>query len=105
MEWSPSSICRLTTPAIITANRHSSAATDFREGEFAQWLDQARNAPSALDRGGYVALLQESQNVRPFTYRAVEPGLFAAIVTQQIPPGPGPSGGSGGVSVRPSGAK
>src|SRR6266853_1033074 len=31
MEWSRSSICRLTTPAIITANRHSSAATDFRE--------------------------------------------------------------------------
>jgi cytochrome o ubiquinol oxidase subunit II len=75
------------------------------EDEFAQWLDRARNAPSALDRNGYVALSQESQNVRPFTYRAVESGLFRAIVTQQIPPGPGPSGGSGGVSVRLSGAK
>jgi cytochrome o ubiquinol oxidase subunit II len=73
--------------------------------EFAHWLDQARNASSALDRNGYLALSQESQNVRPFTYRAVEPGLFEAILTRQIPPGPGPSGGSGGVSVRPSGAK
>src|SRR6266403_1999533 len=31
MEWSRSSICRLTSPAIITANRSSSAATDFPE--------------------------------------------------------------------------
>jgi cytochrome o ubiquinol oxidase subunit II len=75
------------------------------EDEFARWLDRARNAPSALDRNGYVALLQQSRNVRPFAYRAVEPGLFQAIVTQQIPPGPGPAGASGGVSVRPSGAK
>jgi cytochrome o ubiquinol oxidase subunit II len=75
--------------------------------EFAQWLDAARNVGSTLDRNSYIALSQESQNVRPFTYRTVEPGLFQAIVTQQIPPGPGPSGGSGGVSVsvRPIGAK
>jgi cytochrome o ubiquinol oxidase subunit II len=71
--------------------------------EFARWLDTARNAGSALDRNGYIALSQESQNVRPFTYRTVELGLFDAIATQQIPPGPGPSGG--GISVRPIGAK
>jgi cytochrome o ubiquinol oxidase subunit 2 len=74
------------------------------DDEFAQWLDRARNA-STLDRNGYVALLQQSQNVRPFAYRAVEPDLFQAIVTQQIPPGPGPSGGSGEISVRPAGGK
>jgi cytochrome o ubiquinol oxidase subunit II len=73
--------------------------------EFAQWLDGARSAQSVLNRSAYTALLQESQNVRPFTYRTVEAGMFDAIVTQQIPPGPGPSGGSGGVSVRPIGAK
>ena len=73
--------------------------------QFAQWLDTARNAGSTLDRNGYIALLQESQNVRPFTYRTVEPGLFDAIATQQIPPGPGPSVASGGVPVRPVGAK
>jgi cytochrome o ubiquinol oxidase subunit 2 len=75
------------------------------EDEFARWLERARNAPSALDRNGYIALLQESQNVRPFSYRAVEPGLFQAIVTQHIPPGPGPSGGGGSASVPPSGAR
>jgi cytochrome o ubiquinol oxidase subunit 2 len=73
--------------------------------EFTQWLDRARNAESVLDRSGYIALSQESQDVRPFTYRTVEPDLFQAILTQQIPPGPGPSGGNGGVSVRPIGAK
>src|SRR6266849_6294753 len=31
MEWSRSCTCRQTTAASITANRHSSAATDFRE--------------------------------------------------------------------------
>jgi cytochrome o ubiquinol oxidase subunit 2 len=73
--------------------------------DFARWLDTVRTAGSALDRNTYIALAQESQNVRPFTYRTVEPNLFQAIVTQQIPPGPGPSAGSGGVSVRPIGAK
>jgi cytochrome o ubiquinol oxidase subunit II len=73
--------------------------------EFAQWLDGARSAQSVLNRSAYTALLQESQNVRPFTYRTVEAGLFDAIVTQQIPPGPGPSVAGGGVSVRPIGAK
>jgi cytochrome o ubiquinol oxidase subunit II len=73
--------------------------------EFAQWLDGARSAQSDLNRSAYTALLQESQNVRPFTYRTVEAGLFDAIVTQQIPPGPGPSVAGGGVSVRPIGAK
>jgi cytochrome o ubiquinol oxidase subunit II len=74
-------------------------------GEFAQWLDAARNAGSTLDRNGYIALSQESQNVRPFTYRTVEPGLFDAIATLQIPPGPGPSAAGGGIPVRPIGAK
>jgi cytochrome o ubiquinol oxidase subunit 2 len=73
--------------------------------KFARWLDTARNAGLALDRNGYIALSQESQNVRPFTYPMVEPGLFQAIVTLQIPPGPGLSVGIGGVSVRPIGAK
>ena len=68
---------------------------------FAQWLTTARQAGPALDRTGYSALSQQSRNVAPFTYRAVEPNLFEAVVTQQIPPGPGPSAGRGGPGVRP----
>ena len=69
---------------------------------FAQWLTTARQAGPALDRTGYSALSQQSRNVAPFTYRAVEPNLFEAVVTQQIPPAPGPSAGRAapGVPVR-----
>src|SRR5262249_11133237 len=75
------------------------------DDEFARWLDAARNAGSTLDRTAYISLSQESHTVRPFTYRTVEPGLFDAIVTLQIPPGPGPSAAGGGIPVRPKGAK
>jgi cytochrome o ubiquinol oxidase subunit 2 len=66
---------------------------------FAQWLTTAQQAGPALDRTGYNALSQQSRNVAPFTYRAVEPNLFEAVVTQQIPPAPGPSAGRGGPGV------
>jgi cytochrome o ubiquinol oxidase subunit 2 len=75
------------------------------QDEFARWLEEARNAPSTLDRNGYLALLQESQYASPSSYRDVEPGLFQAIATQQIPPGPGPSGGDASTSVRPKGSR
>src|SRR5262249_5082335 len=39
---------------------------------FAQWVDGARQSGSALDRTSYLALCQQSSNVRPFTYRSVE---------------------------------
>ena len=44
-------------------------------------------------------------NVPPTTYRSVEPHLFHAVVTQDIPPAPGPDTGRGGpdVSARPGG--
>ena len=69
---------------------------------FAQWVTTARQAGPALDRAGYSALSQQSRNVAPFTYRTVEPNLFEAVVTQQIPPAPGPSAGRAapGVPVR-----
>jgi cytochrome o ubiquinol oxidase subunit 2 len=72
---------------------------------FAQWVSTARQAGPALDRAGYSALLQQGRNVAPFTYRAVEPNLFDAVVTQQIPPGPGPSAGRGGAGVHPRGGQ
>jgi cytochrome o ubiquinol oxidase subunit 2 len=68
---------------------------------FAQWVATARQTGPALDRTSYVALSQQSRNVRPFTYRTIDPTLFNAVVTQQLPPGPGPSAGRGGVAVHP----
>ena len=63
---------------------------------FAQWVAAARQSGPTLDRAGYIALSRESQSVVPFTYRAVDPNLFQAVVTQQLPPGPGPRTGRGG---------
>ena len=39
--------------------------------------------------------------MRPFTYRAVEPGLYEAVVSQQIAPAPGPQTGGPGQQVSP----
>jgi cytochrome o ubiquinol oxidase subunit 2 len=62
--------------------------------EFASWADAVRNGGPVLDRAAYEALSRQSQNVAPFTYRSVDPGLFQAIATQEIPPGPGPEPGN-----------
>ena len=59
--------------------------------QFAAWTAGARANGPVLDRAAYDALKQQSHNVRPYTYRAVQPGLFQAITAQKIPPGPGPT--------------
>ena len=71
------------------------------QDEFAAWVTRARQEGPALDRPGYESLSRQSQNVRPFTYRTIDPALFQAIVTQQVPPGPGPTAGRGGPRVHP----
>src|SRR2546429_4778355 len=68
---------------------------------FAQWVATARQSGSALDRSSYLALCQQSSNVRPFTYRAVDAGLFNAVVSQQPPPCPGPNIERAGATARP----
>jgi cytochrome o ubiquinol oxidase subunit 2 len=73
------------------------------QGEFDQWIATARGAGPALDLEAYVALAQQSQNVTPYTYREVEPMLFRDLVTQQLPPGPGPASGSSRPVFRPEG--
>src|SRR5262249_18371396 len=68
---------------------------------FAQWVATARQSGSALDRTSYLALCQQSSNVRPFTYRSVEANLFDAVVNQQLPPCPGPNIERAGATVSP----
>jgi cytochrome o ubiquinol oxidase subunit 2 len=70
---------------------------------FAAWVADAQKSGPVLDQAGYAALNRESQNVSPFTYREADPALFDAIARQLIPPGPGPTNGSAGSSVRPTG--
>jgi cytochrome o ubiquinol oxidase subunit 2 len=54
------------------------------------WMSAAQAAGPVLDESAYRALLRQSSNVPPQTYRSVRPGLFEAIVTQQLPQGEGP---------------
>ncbi|WP_225883262.1 ubiquinol oxidase subunit II [Sphingomonas aliaeris] len=48
--------------------------------QFAGWIAGAKRSGPLLDRAGYLALLKDSENVAPYTYRAVAPGLFDAVV-------------------------
>jgi cytochrome o ubiquinol oxidase subunit 2 len=57
---------------------------------FTTWVTATRGAGPALDDAAYRALLRQSSHVAPYTYGSVRPGLFEAIVTQQLPPGEGP---------------
>jgi cytochrome o ubiquinol oxidase subunit 2 len=58
--------------------------------EFARWADATRATGPVLDETAYRNLLRQSQNVSPYTFRSVQPGLFGDIVEQRLPPGEGP---------------
>jgi cytochrome o ubiquinol oxidase subunit 2 len=47
---------------------------------FAQWVRQARETGSVLDKQAYADLVKPSKAVVPFTYRVVAPDLFSSIV-------------------------
>jgi cytochrome o ubiquinol oxidase subunit 2 len=66
------------------------SVTSVPPAQFAAWADSARGSGPVLDRAAYVGLRRQSQNVKPFTYRSVDPQLFQAVATQQVAPGPGP---------------
>jgi cytochrome o ubiquinol oxidase subunit 2 len=68
---------------------------------FTDWIKTVRNTGPTLDPGSYAALARQSLNIAPFTFRAAEPGLFQQIVTQKLPPGPGPRIGRPNTSVSP----
>ncbi|HEX3403012.1 MAG TPA: COX aromatic rich motif-containing protein [Acetobacteraceae bacterium] len=68
---------------------------------FTAWIDATRQAGPTLNAASYEDLAKQSMNVAPFTFRAVDPTLFQQIVTQQLPPGPGPQSGHPNPSVSP----
>jgi cytochrome o ubiquinol oxidase subunit 2 len=59
--------------------------------QFAAWSATTRAAGGTLDAAEYKNLSRQSQDVRPYAYGAVAPGLFHDIVLQKLPPGPGPA--------------
>jgi cytochrome o ubiquinol oxidase subunit 2 len=53
--------------------------------QFAAWANGARGKGSALDGRAYAELSKPSSYVKPITYGAVAPGLFAAIMANRLP--------------------
>ncbi len=79
--------------AQFSGDGFSDMAFDLRAvtaGEFSAWATATSASGPVLDEAGYRDLLRQSKNVKPYTYRSVEPGLFDAIVMQRLPPGEGP---------------
>lgn len=54
------------------------------DDKFAQWVRQARETGSALDKQAYADLVKPSKAIAPFTYRAVAPDLFSSIVSADM---------------------
>jgi len=73
--------------------------------QFDAWVSSTRRDGPVLDRAAYTQLAKQSQNVHPFSYRDADPTLFHAIVSQEIPPGPGPDAGRAGPDVHPTGER
>jgi cytochrome o ubiquinol oxidase subunit 2 len=69
--------------------------------QFTAWIEATRNTGPTLDAGSYAALARQSKNISPFTFGAADPGVFQQIVTQKLPPGPGPQSGRPDPSVSP----
>jgi cytochrome o ubiquinol oxidase subunit 2 len=61
--------------------------------QFSAWATATSAAGPVLDEPAYRNLLMQTQNVKPYTYRAVEHDLYRDIVSQRLPPGDGPTPG------------
>jgi cytochrome o ubiquinol oxidase subunit 2 len=69
-------------------NTHAVSADRFHA-----WVRATRAAGPVLDERTYRGLLRQSVPPHPYSYRSVQPGLFADIVMLRLPPGNGPTGG------------
>jgi cytochrome o ubiquinol oxidase subunit 2 len=68
---------------------------------FAAWIETTRKTGPTLDPASYATLSKQSIGAAPFTFRSADPTLFQQIVTQKLPPGPGPQTGRPDPSVSP----
>ena len=53
--------------------------------KFDAWVTQVRAGGPVLDKAAYETLASPSQNIVPHAYRAVDPGLFDAILMRSAP--------------------
>jgi cytochrome o ubiquinol oxidase subunit 2 len=66
---------------------------------YLKWVAETKSTGAVLDRNGYAELVKPSVNVSPMTYRAVESGLFDAIVRGTAPRPPAASYVPGGMDA------
>ncbi len=69
--------------------------------QFNAWAAGVRGRGPVLDGPTYRQFARQSQADKPFTFGAVQPGLFDAVVSQQLPPAPGPEEGRGSPAISP----
>jgi cytochrome o ubiquinol oxidase subunit 2 len=67
--------------------------------QFSKWAQDASKTQQTLDAGSYQQIAKPSMRVAPATYRLADPDIFAAIVTQKLPPSPGMQTGVKGAST------
>ncbi len=58
--------------------------------DFESWVSNARGSGPVLDAAAYTTLARQGVNRSAFTYRHLDLDVFGAIVSQKLPPGPGP---------------
>ena len=61
--------------------------------EFSVWVNTNRGNGPVLEAASYAQLSKQSIKVEPFTYGQADPSLFDKILTQEVPPAPGPQTG------------
>jgi len=61
--------------------------------QFEAWSERANQIGQGLDKTSYALLVKQSGNIGASVYRLIDPRLFQEIVTQALPPGPGPQPG------------
>ncbi len=69
------------------------------QDQFNDWVTATKASGPVFDRPAYTELAKQSLHVKPWTYRDIDPGIFADIVTDKIAPAPGPQAGTPSVDV------
>ncbi len=71
---------------------------------FADWVKGAQGKGPALDEASYGQLVKQSIADAPSTYASIDSELFNKIVSEKVPPSPGPTkGATGAPEITPKG--
>jgi cytochrome o ubiquinol oxidase subunit II len=69
--------------------------------DFSDWVTKAKSSNEVLDEASYRQLLKQSSDVAPATFKLADAMLYSDIVSQKLPPGPGPQYGRPTPQVSP----